>query len=427
MPHTVNRGANHTVEVNAHFDAEVVDRERKQIVRSIRNKARVPGFRPGKAPEPAVRARFAVEIRDELQEHLTNLLWDEVLKEESGLHPITHPQVSDLEFADDGRFRFTAKVEVRPSYDLPELGSLDLPEVNLEVRDAELDAELEKIQEEQAIWEPADEETAADGMLVEADLIGALEEGDDEPYTENDARFIIGSDAAPAEISAALQGAKVGEVRTAKKVLPDDLEDAERAGKTLCYTVTVKTLKRKVLPDIDDDLAAAIGLESLEQLRERISEALSGRKRSDRRTAWRRFILDHLQRDLDANDLPSSLVQAAVQDNLNHFAYAMSMQGIAPDDGRFNWQEMAAKAEPKARREVLDTLVLEQLAEAWEVTVPEADVDAYLISEAAQQGIPPAEHKANLASENKLDRIRHAARVSATVDEMIRRAGGEVE
>ena len=138
-------------------------------------------------------------------------------------------------------------------------------------------------------------------------------------------------------------------------------------------------------------------------------------------------MLDHLERDLDVNDLPSSLVQAAVQENLNHFAYTMAMQGMAPDDGQFNWQEMAVKAEPKARQEVLDTLVLERLADVWEIAVPEADVDAYVASEAAQEGIPPAEHKANLASENKLERIRHAARVSATVDEMLRTAGGEVE
>ena len=427
MPYTVTRSANHTVEVNAHFDAEAVDRERNHIVRSIRSKARVPGFRPGKAPESAVRARFADEIRDELQEHLTNLLWHEVLEEETDLDPITNPQVSDLEFADDGRFQFTAKLEVRPSYQLPELGPLDLPETNLEVSEAEIDAELEKVQEGQAIWEPAKDEAAVDGMLVEADLYGALEESDDDPYTEKDARFIIGSDAVPPEVSEALQGARVGEERTAEKVLPDDLEDADRAGKTVHYTITVKTLKRKVLPDIDDDLATAIGLESLEQLRERITEALSGHKRADRRTERRRFVLDHLERDLDANDLPSSLVQTAVKENLNHFAYTMAMQGMAPDDGQFNWQEMAVKAEPKARQEVLDTLVLERLAEVWEIAVPEADVDAYVASEAEQQGIPPAEHKANLASENKLERIRHAARVSATVDEMIRRAGGEVE
>jgi hypothetical protein len=76
---------------------------------------------------------------------------------------------------------------------------------------------------------------------------------------------------------------------------------------------------------------------------------------------------------------------------------------------------------------VLDTLILDQLAEAWETPVPEAEVDAYIAREAAQLAVPAAEHKAKLASEDRLERIRHAARVAATVDEMIRRAGGEVD
>ena len=72
-------------------------------------------------------------------------------------------------------------------------------------------------------------------------------------------------------------------------------------------------------------------------------------------------------------------------------------------------------------------MVLEQLAEAWEVAVPESDVDSYVAAEATRLGLPPAEHKANLAAEKKLERVRHGARIAATVDEMIRRAGGEVE
>jgi FKBP-type peptidyl-prolyl cis-trans isomerase (trigger factor) len=105
----------------------------------------------------------------------------------------------------------------------------------------------------------------------------------------------------------------------------------------------------------------------------------------------------------------------------------MAMQGIDPEQGDVDWQELGAKMEPGARRRVLDMLILEQLSEAWEVPVPEAEVDAYIASEAASMNVPPAEHKANLAKEDKLDGLRHSARISATINEMIRRAGGEVD
>ena len=427
MPYNLTRSANHTVEIAAHLDAEAVDRERQTIIRSIRGKARIPGFRPGKAPEAAVRARFGEEILEELKEHLASVVWREVVEDEDDLRPLTEPKISNLEFGDDGGFHLSAQFEVRPHYELGELESIELPVVSIEVSEAELDEELEKVREEQATWEPADDAPAEDGMLVEAELHGTVEGIEDDPYNEDDARFVIGSEAVPPEINEALQGAKVGEERTAEKTLPEDLEDADRAGKKVRYTIAVKALKRKVLPEIDDDLATSIGLDSLDQLRERIGEVLKSRKIADRRSRWRRAVLDHLEQGIDQGELPPTLVQSTLREQLDHYAYAMAMQGGEVDPDSINWQEVAAKAEPAARQEVLDTLILEQLADSWDIHVPEADVDAYLGAEAARRHIPLAEHKANVAAENRLEGIRHAARIAATVDEMIRRAGGEVE
>lgn len=427
MPYTLTRKANHTVEIAAELGRDAVDHERSAIVRTIRSKARVPGFRPGKAPAAAVQARFSEEIRSELQEQLTGLLWREVFDGEDELEPLTNPQISTLEFADDGGFRLVAELEVRPHYELPDLADVELPEVSLEVSEAEIDAELARLQEEHAVWEPSEDVPAGDGMLVEASLHGALEGSDDEPYTEDDARFIIGDESVPPEISEALQGAVAGDTRTAAKTLPDDLEDEDRAGKTVRYEIVVKDLKHKVLPEIDDDLATTVGLDSLDELRERLRDMLVQHKIGDRRTTWRRFILDHLEQGVDHGELPPSMVQQTVGEQLDRYAYTVAMQGVDVDLDGIDWQQLAAKAEPAARQEVLDTLILEQLATAWEVAVPEPEVDAYVASEATRMGVPPSEHKANLAAEHKLDRIRHAARIAATVDEMIRRAGGEVD
>jgi len=427
MPYTVTRAANHTVAITANLEPEAVDRERKNILRKIRRSASVPGFRPGKAPEAAVRARYADAIQEELQEHLTGVLWHEIFDGENEMDPLTNPEINDLEFSDDGGFRFTAELEVRPKYELPEIENLDLPEVSLEVTDAEIEGELVKVAEEQAVWEPAEETDAADGMLIEVDLKGEVEDSEEEPYTESDASFVLGSDRVPPEINEALQGARVGDQKQATKILPDDLEDSTKAGKTVRYEITVKGLKKKAVPEIDDDLAAAIGLDSLEVLRERISGVLENQKLSGRRTSWRRFILDHLEQGIDQGELPPSLVQATLREQLDRYAYTMAMQGVDVDPEKINWQEIAAKAEPAARQEVLDTLILEHLTEEWDTGVPEAEVDAYIASEAARLGVPPGEHKANLASDNRLERVRHGARIAATVDEMIRRAGGEVD
>jgi len=427
MPYTLSRRANNTVEVTAELDAAAVASERAEIVRSFRRKAAVPGFRPGKAPESAIRARFGEDIEQELKEHLAGRLLGEVFDAEQGLEPITRPAVSDAAFDESGGFSMKAEMELRPRFELPALDGFTLPEVSLEVSEPDVEAELESIAEEHASWEPADGEAAADGMLVEADLHGEMEGSEQDPYDEPAARFVIGQASVPQPINDALQGVRVGEQRTAERRFPDDDADQRRAGKTVRYTIDVKALKRKIRPAIDDELARTLGFEGLAGLRERVVEVLGSSKRRQRREQWRRALLDHLEAGLDANELPPSLVSSAVREDLNRFAYSMAMQGVAPASSDINWQELAARVEPGSRRRVLDMLVLEQLADDWQMAVPEADVDAYISLEARQQGIPPAEHKANLAKEHKLEELRGSARISATVDEMIRRAGGEVE
>jgi trigger factor len=427
MPYSVTRAANHTVAITANLEPEAVTREREEILRKIRRSASVPGFRPGKAPAAAVRARYASAIEEELREHLTGVLWHEILDGESDLRPLTDPEIRDLEFSEDGGFRFTAELEVRPHYELPEIGPLELPPISLEVSAAEIDDELVKVAEEQSVWEPAEGANAADGMLIEVDLEGKVEDSEEEPYSEKDASFVLGSDRVPPEINEALQGAAVGHSRTASKTLPEDLEDPAKAGKTVRYEIVVKGLKKKVVPEIDDELAVTLGLDNLDDLRQRISGVLENQKRTTRRSGWRRFILDHLEKGIDQGELPPSLVQATLREQLDRYAYTLAMQGVDVDPEKINWQEIAAKAEPAARQEVLDTLILEALTESWNTAVPEAEVEAYIAAEAARLGVPPAEHAANLAADHRLERVRHGARIAATVDEMIRRAGGEVE
>ena len=427
MDYKLTRHPNHTVEVTAELDADAVDRERTNIIASFRRRARVPGFRPGKAPESAIRARFSSDIKAELSEQLADMVLREVFDSEAGLEPITRPRLGDLSFDEEGGFHLTAEMEVRPRYELPAVEEVELPEVTLQVSETEVDQELARVAEDNATWEPAEDVPAADGMLVQADLHGEMEGSSQEPYDEHDARFILGDDSVPEPINQALQGARVGEQRTAERRFADDDENPQRAGKTVRYQIDVTGLKRKVVPPADDELARTVGLDSLDQLRERISTVLARNKRAQRRETWRRALLDHLESALDAGELPPSLVQAAVREDLNRFAYSMAMQGMAPDSDQVDWQQMAARFEPGARRRVLDELVLDQLAEAWEIGEREAEVDAYVAAEAQRLGIPPGEHKANLAKEGKLDSLRHSAVISATIDEMIRRAGGEVD
>jgi len=427
MSYKLTPQVNHRVDVAGHLEATEVDRQRQTIANTVRRRAVIPGFRPGKAPLKIVQKRFAGDIQDELRERLAEMVWNEVVEGETDFQPIAAPKLRSSSFDDDGGFTLAAEVEVRPRFELAGVETLTLPEFSLDVEPEEVEAELEKLRKEHASWEPADDQPAADGMMVEADLHGEMIDGDQDPYSEQNARFVVGAPGVPEVVSEALQGARVGDERTAERRFPEDDSNQARAGKTVRYRINVKGVKREVLPDLDDDLAKTLGFDALGELRGRVGEALGRQRRALRRESWRRALLDQLEDKIDLEDLPPSLVHTAVNEEMHRLAYTMAMRGVAPEAAQVDWQELATRFEPQARRKVVDTLVLEQLGASWGVEVPEAEVDAFVASEAAQVGVPPMEHKANLAKEGRLDDIRHAARVSATVDELIRRAGGEDE
>ncbi|MCD4750984.1 MAG: trigger factor [Thermoanaerobaculales bacterium] len=427
MPYKITKHPNHSVEIDANLESSVVDEERQKVARTFRNRARVPGFRPGKAPLSAVQARYADEIREDLTEKLVEILWRQIVDEEENFEPLTRPEFEEVKISTAGDFSLRVRLEVRPHLELLPIDGVELPEVLIEVTPAEVDAELDKICSEQATWEPAQEDAVVvDGVLVEADLTAVVDGADEEPKTEENAQLIVGDPGVPPEISEALQGAKVGDERVGeRKVQTDGADEDADETKVAHYNMVVKAIKLKQLPELDDALAQGFGLEDLDELKMRIKESVTQQKESARRDGWRRTALDHLEKDLDAENLPPALVTDAVNEDLQRFAYSLAMQGQTPNGDQLDWQALRARFEPEARRRALDTLVLEQLAREWEIPVPEDDVNDYVSAEAQRKGIPAAEHRAGLESENQLERIRHSALMAKTVSEMLARAGAE--
>lgn len=426
MPYQLNRRPESTVEVTAELGPEKVEAERLHILRDVRRSARIPGFRPGKAPLAMVKARFSGTVEEELLKHLSADLWTEVVEGEEDLRAVTGLQVKDTSFAEDGSFHMTGTIEVRPQLELGEPEELDLPPFSIEVSEAEVEEEINKLRREQAAWEPAEDTPAEDGMLAELDIRGEYADGEGEPFTSEGVRFVLGEEGVFPEIQEALQGVKAGEERTAERRFPEDDPEKERAGRRVAYTLVVHSVKRQVLPELDDEFARGFGFDELAGLEERARDAIGSRKRGERRSAWRRSLLDQLTEGFDLNQLPPTLVGQRLREELERYGYMLAMQGRNPSGEDVDWQRISAELEPSVRRAVLDNLVLDELAEAWQVEVPEDDVAAYLRKEAHDKGVPPAEHAANLEKEGQLEQIRKAARLSAALDELIRRAGGEV-
>ncbi len=422
MSYQVTERLQHKVEIAAQLEPEVVERERKALLRSWSGKARIPGFRPGKAPLAILQARFGDQVQGELIEKLAAIALQEVLEGEDNLRPLGPPEVTKADLEPDGGFSLGAEMEVRPEIELRPIEELTLPEVSVEVSDDEVEQEVEKLQKEQAAWEPADDEPAADGMRVDCTFHGETVDDGEVIVHEENAGFIIGHPELYQEINEAMQGAKTGDTCSATERFEDDDPDPGRAGKNIRFDVTIKGLKREELPPADDELATAVGLESFEQLQERIKEALQQQKIEQRRERWRKTLLEQISEGFDINTLPTSLVQSAVDGELEHLEQLFKQHG--GDSGNFDRQRFATDIEPSARRKVVDMLILNQLAEEWQISADE-QLDRVVQLQAERIGIPAPEHRANLKKQGKLDEMSYNLRLAGAVSELIRRAGGE--
>jgi trigger factor len=438
----INRRPDHVVELSAEVPAAAVQKERQRVTRKVGKNVALPGFRPGKVPPKVVEKRFRSEVEEELKRALIEQLWREAFASDESLQPLSDElKVNESTLSDDGSFRFAGEIEVRPLLELPSLDGVQLSEESVEVADAEVEAEIEQIRERQAQWEPvAEDEAAEDEMLAQIDLTGEVVEAPpapegDEPVelpSWTDLSVLIGKGAPFPEVDETLQGMRPGETRTFTRRFPDDTPEEQLRGVTASYTVKLSSLRRQVLPPLDDELVKGMdieGLDTLDDLRQRVREVVEHRKRQEQHGRWQREVLDYLTADLDPNQLPPTLVQNVLKSELDRYAMQMVYAGQDPRTSDIDWQQVSAQLEPAARRKALDRLALEQMAELLEVTAPEATVDAYIRSEASQQGMSPAELKAKLASEDRLEAIRNAALIEETAKELVRvaREAGERE
>jgi len=415
MPYEITRNTNNTLDLKGRLDAESVTTERERILRKFRSHAVIPGFRKGRAPASVISRRFEAEISEELEEELGSRLLREFLEGEETLQPLTYPEIRKRRLEPDGSFSFEASLEVRPDWTLPQVEEISVEEIPVEVTEEEIEVELENLREEQGTWEPLEEgASATEETLVECNL-KTFTGDEEEPHLQEGAQIHLGNDAIPSEIRESLRGAVPGDQRTA--VHKRDSDDTE-----IRHEIEVVGLKRKVLPEIDDEFGKTLGFDTLDELKERIRSVLLDQKQSDRRDKIRRQLLDGLEKDLDTESLPPSLVKNAVTEHMQQFAYSLAMRGEKFPEG-FDFAEFEKEVTPSAEKKVMDELVLDQLAHQWEIKVPEDQVEAYIALNARKQGVPIDEYRANLESEGRLQDLRRAALHAAVVSEMFSRAG----
>ncbi len=411
-------------EIAVEIPVEVVSKETQRVVRQIAKTARIPGFRPGKAPAQLIQRRFRDDIRGEVLQNLLPESLETALKDKD-YRPVARPEILDLEFEPEKPVRYKASFEVLPEITLGGYQDLSAPKGTIEMTDEDIDHEIEHLREQHATFAPVTGRPAKKGDSVIATLTGTLVKPADEvrePLKLENAEIVLGAEQTLKDFSDGLMGAQVDEERKFDVVYPKDFNESSLAGRTFAFTAKVTALRRKELPKLDNKLAQQVGgHKTLQELKQALRERMEERREQMEKQVTEKNVLDAL---LAAHDfpVPAALVEQQMDSRLERHARTLLAQGIDPRTAQIDWQKIRDDQRDGSEREVRLGLLIEKIAEAEKIEPSEEEVTAEVGRMAVQAGQPAEALRARLTKEGGLDRIKSAVRSDKVIQFLISHA-----
>lgn len=396
--------------VSVEIPAAEVDKLLNQIYRRIGRSARLKGFRPGKAPRKILERYYGDRAAAEAAEQLVGHNYAPALQE-TGLEPVAQPDF-DFEAPQAGQdFTFHILLDVRPEFELDPSSykGITLKEPKLEVTDEIIDQRLQELRERQAVTVALEEERpAAPGDVVVVDYTSYVDEEPVQGGAADNVEIELGAGKVPEEIDVALVKCKPGDMVEATVAYgQDDAPNPELAGKEVRFKFLVKQLKKKVLPELDDDFARSVSPEfdSLKALKERIAKELEDAYQQERDAALRTQILDAI-RDLGEFELPASLVEEETRQMVDSVKQRLRQQGVDLEAANLDEAKMAEDFRAAAERKVRAGIVLGKIADQEKVEVQPADEDAHFEKMAERTGQPASALKEIYNKNNMMSSLR---------------------
>jgi len=373
--------------ISIEVPADEVGAETSEVLELYRKKAKLPGFRPGKAPIQLVRAKFGKDVREEVRDRLMARTFHDVAKD-NGLRPIGEPAVDDLKFDDDGPLSFKATFEVLPEFELKGYKDVELRRSKPTLEDAEMDKALEDLRQARTSHVTEEGREAVVGDVVVADFEGTPV-GEGEPFKREGMPIEVGAENNLPAFNEHLPGTKEGSEVEFRVEYPEDFGSKELAGKTIDFKFLVHEVKRREVPELNDDFARDLGeFDDLAALRERVREDLQARKDHEEEHAAKQAVLEKVMVD-NPVVLPDVLVQREIRGRLEEVVRSMMMRGMDPEKTEVDWEELRKGQEEPARRMVHAGLILDAVAREEKLEVDGKAVDERIRLDAQRLGEKP--------------------------------------
>lgn len=406
---TTEQTCKRTLEITV--PVEEVEKAAEKAVQELAARVRLPGFRPGKVPPSLVRTRFASDIRQAVVEELIPRFLQKKV-EEDNLRVVGTPDVTRIDLEPGQPMRFTVELEVAPEIELKQYRGLTVPYRDPVVTEEEVQARLEAIRERRAEYVTEEPRPAKDGDHV-AVALESFDASGKRVAQQEEVLVHIGSDETLAEFTENLRGMSPGEEKEFEVRYPEDYGDQKLAGKTLRFHARLKAIRRKELPELNDEFAAEVGdFRNLEELREEVRRSLLREKEFLARQEAKNKLVEQLVAMHDF-PVPEAFLDQQLERQLREFFAA---RGVDPRSVRIDWQRLKESQRDRAMLEVKASLLLDKIAdrEGIEVTVEEVDREVQRLARQQRENVVAMRRK--LEKQGDLRRIASRLRAEKTLD-----------
>jgi len=401
-------------------DKEVVSKEIDKRAKAIAKRAQLPGFRPGKVPLAVVKRQFKADVEQDAVEAIANDLLPKEL-EAHKLRPVASPKLEKVELAPEGSLKFRITFDVLPEVAIPVFRGIEVTVKQEKATPEMVEAEIERLREASARFEPASERPAQKGDFVEVD-IEVTDHSTGEARKREETLIEVGHSGNHDELNAALEGVQPGDTREVRAVERESEDPESKVVRTVDYSVVVRAIKVKTLPAKDDDFAKDLNFDDFAALETSVRERLERTLKHNEDVAIEDAVLDKLA-GLATFDIPQSLVEEQIEARTRRFAEGLQQQGIDLQKINLDWNKIAAEQREGAEKQVKLEILLDAIGRAEKVEATEEDIQDQVkrlaararTSEQAILGRLNDDQKSRLTAQARdrriIDMIRAAARV----------------
>jgi trigger factor len=405
-------GCKHALEITV--PVQEVESETARVTADVQKRAKLQGFRPGKAPASMIRKYFAGDIRQKVLEGLIPKHLQKQFEAEN-LNVVGTPDISEVHLHDGEPLRFKAEFEVVPEIELKDYKDLEVAYHDPEISDEDINKKVEEIREQKAEYVNVDPRPVEDGdyALVALESISGVE---GEPVKTDELTLEIGGAETLPAFTENLRGKTPGDELEFEVTYPEDYGSARFAGKTIKFHASLKGIRRKELPELNDEFAQDLGdYRTVDELRDSVKKNIFAQRQAEAQQQAKAQLVEKL---VDAHDfpVPEAFVERQIRNRVEQSLRAMAGEGIDPSNIKLDWEKVKETQRDKALREVKASMLLTRVSERESIHATRDEVDKEVERVARQQREPVGAVQMRFEKDGTLNRIASHIQTEKTLN-----------